>query len=121
MNLLHPEDRAYILEQLKLAPDSVLADAMLAFNAIRDKVVIVRKMTEHPAAPLEEAPNEEQIKPRPNVPPGVATISKIGSGTKEELLKMLGQGIQPPAKYREHLKLLWERGEVKFDGKEFWL
>lgn len=121
MNLLHPDDRTYILEQLKMAPDSVLADAMLAFNTIRDKLVIVRKMAERPVAPLEEAPNEEQIKPRLNVSPGVATISKIGSNTKEELLKMLGQGIQPPAKYREHLKLLWERGEVKFDGEGWWV
>lgn len=120
MPLLSDNDRQYVLEQLRAAPDSVLADAMLAFNEIRDKVVMVRKMSERPAAPLEEA-NPAPAVTRSNVPPGVATISKIGSNTKEELFKMLGQGVQPPAKYREHLKLLWERGEVKFDGEEWYV
>ena len=117
MQLLHDSDRAYILEQLKLAPDSVLADAMLAFNVIRDKVVIVRKMTELATTSVNPAPSSEEAKLRPNVPPGGSTITKIGSSTKEELLKTLGQGAQPSAKYQEHLKLLWERGEVKFDGQ----
>lgn len=120
MQLLHDSDRAYILEQLKLAPDSVLADAMLAFNVIRDKVVMVRKMTEQGATLVEPAPPQVEVEARPNVPPGGSTITKIGSATKEELLKTLGQGAQPSAKYQEHLKLLWARGEVKFDGKEWW-
>lgn len=122
MNLLHPEDRAYILEQLKLAPDSVLADAMLAFNAIRDKVVIVRKMVERPSTPVEEAnPVPAETVQKPNVSPGRPSIVKIGAETKATLLKELANGRQPPAKFSEHLKLLWERGEVKFDGKEYWV
>lgn len=124
MSLLHPNDRAYILEQLKLAPDSVLADAMLAFNAIRDKVVMVRKMAERPTAPLEpanEAPQAGEIEPRPNVSPGASSITKIGAENKAHLLLMLERGHQPEAKFSEHLKLLWSRGEVKFDGKEYWV
>lgn len=46
MRLLNDNDRSYVLQQLAMAPDSVLADAMLAFNAIRDKTVAVRKLTE---------------------------------------------------------------------------
>ena len=139
MPLLSDNDRQYVLEQLRTAPDSVLVDAMLALNVIRTKTIEVRKIAEGPAAldnavksmlktaeaglaaaetMLEEAKAKTK---RPNVPPGVATISKIGSNTKEELFKMLGQGVQPPAKYREHLKLLWERGEVKFDGEEWYV
>ena len=121
MPLLSEQDRQYVLEQLRAAPDSVLADAMLAFNEIRDKVVMVRKMSEQAIAPVEPNPMPEEVSQRKNVPPGLPTISKIGSATKEELLKMLCQGIQPSTKYAEHLKLLWARNEVKFDGKEYYL
>lgn len=119
MSLLTQQDRAYILAQLALAPDSVLADAMLAFNTIRDKLVMVRKMVEQPEVarePVNEAPAI-----RPNVSPGKSAITKIGSETKAALLLDVGCNKQPPAKYTEHLKLLWERCEVKFDGKEWYL
>lgn len=58
---------------------------------------------------------------RKNVSPGVSTITKIGSGTKEELLSGLKAGRQPAAKYSEHMKLLWSRHEVKFDGEEYYI
>ena len=58
---------------------------------------------------------------RKNVNPGAPTIGKIGSGTKEQLLGMLSEGHQPQQKWSEHMKLLWSRGEVKFDGSEFYL
>lgn len=119
MNLLSDNDRKYILEQLQLAPDCVLADAMLAFNTIRDKVMIVRKMVERPdiaCEPVNEAPVV-----RSNVSPGKSMITKIGSETKAALLVELANNKQPAAKFSEHLKLLWERGEVKFDGKEYYL
>lgn len=133
MSLLTKEDRAYILSHLANAPDSVLADAMLAFNAIRDKIIAVRQMTSevegvigpdystdveviipiHPTAPI--------IEPK-NVSPGLPTIGKIGTNTKADILDMLGKGVQPSTtKFGEHLKLLWARGEVKFDGKEYYL
>lgn len=121
MQLLHDDDRRYILDQLRLAPDSVLADAMLAFNEIRDKLVIVRKMVERPGEPANEAPPKEAPS-RPNVSPGKSSITKIGSDTKTSILAGLANnGVQPPTKYTEHLKLLWSRGEVKFDGKEYYL
>jgi hypothetical protein len=33
----------------------------------------------------------------------------------------LKNGIQPGAKFEEHAKLLWSRGEIRFDGKEWYL
>jgi len=54
-----------------------------------------------------------------NINPGPSAIGKIGSTTKAELLHILSCGAQPTAKYKEHLKLLWARDEVKWDG-EVW-
>lgn len=121
MPLLTESDRAYILDQLKLAPDSVLADAMLAFNSIRDKMVAVRKLIigVDPAVPGTEKTVVTEV--RPNVDPGKPSITKIGADTKTSLLAGLFKNVQPQAKYAEHMKLLWSRGEVKFDGKEYYL
>ncbi len=56
--------------------------------------------------------------PRPNNSPGNPSIVKIGSETKASLLATLAEGKQPNlAKFSEHLKLLWQRGEVKFDDR----
>lgn len=62
-----------------------------------------------------------EVEPRKNINPGVPAITKIGNNTLEVVLGMLKDGHQPPEKYSEHLKLLWTRGKVKFDGKEYWL
>lgn len=62
-----------------------------------------------------------EIPPRKNVSPGSPAITKIGSSTLEIVLGMLQDGNQPPEKYSEHLKLLWSRGKVKFDGSDFYL
>lgn len=130
MSLLTPQDRAYILEQLTLAPDSVLADAMLAFNAIRDKIVEVRQLC-NAVTPTKESFLEgvvayerelvEKNMLRKNVSPGAVLIGKIGGNTKDVIFEFLRDDKQPPAKYGDHLKLLWSRGEVKFDGKEYYL
>ena len=119
MALLTEADRAYIIEQMKLAPDSVLADAMLAFNSLRDKIIDVRTLVLNAAPVLK--PKPEAIELRPNVDPGVSLISKIGGPTKALILEELAEGIQPGPKFSEHMKLLWTRGEVKFDGKEYYL
>ena len=59
---------------------------------------------------------------RKNISPGDPTITKIGSGTKGVILDALQQGQQMPRpKYDEHLKLLWKRGEVKFDGEQYYV
>ena len=59
--------------------------------------------------------------PRKNVSPGEPSITKIGSSTLEVVLGMLKDGHQPPEKYSEHMKLLWKRDKVKFDGSNFYL
>ena len=66
-------------------------------------------------------PKEIAPEPRENVSPGLPTIGKIGTATKEYIFEALTQGVQPAAKYVEHLKLLWSRGEVKFDGVNYYL
>lgn len=58
---------------------------------------------------------------RINVSPGATSIGKIGSNTKELILESLAVNVQPATKYVEHLKLLWARGEVKFDGNSYYL
>lgn len=131
---LSDRDRSFILKQLATAPDSVLADAMLEYNLIRDKIVAVRKLAggEPPAdAPVYNptadvpipAPDIKIVNgdARPNVDPGKSTITRIGSSTKDSLVGLLRAGKQPDAKWSEHLKLLWQRDEVFFDGKEFYL
>lgn len=67
----------------------------------------------HPNKDVEEVKTE-----RPNVSPGEPSISKIGTQTKENLLFTLPH--QPDAKWAEHMKLLWKRGEVKFDGTDYY-
>lgn len=124
MPLLTEQDRKYILEQLNLAPDNVLADAMLAFNEIRTKIVEVRKLCGDEPRPVLDVPTVavlDEPAERSNLNPGKPSITKIGTNTKDELFAMLNAGKQPPAKYAEHMKLLWSRGEVRFDGQEYYL
>ena len=70
--------------------------------------------------------HEEKVEPpprdemRPNIDPGEPSIGKIGTNTKEQLLGMLSDGHQPPERWREHMKLLWSRGVVGFDGEEYY-
>ena len=66
-------------------------------------------------------PQEVAAEPRKNVPPGLPTIGKIGTAAKEYIFEALKLGEQPGAKYTEHMKLLWARNEVKFDGSEYYL
>ena len=118
--LITDADRAYILEQLKLAPDEVLVDAFLAWDGLRRKTIACRNVMldiEYGKTAVEMPPA-----PRPNNNPGKSTLTRMGAETKKELLSMLKNGdVQPDAKWQEHLKLLWERGEVKFDGKDWYL
>lgn len=68
------------------------------------------------------APAEEGAPARKNINPGEPTITKIGSGTKDVILGDLKAGKQlPRPKYDEYLKLLWKRGEIKFDGESFYV
>lgn len=58
---------------------------------------------------------------RPNVSPGEPSIGKIGTSTKDQIMEFLSKGQQMGPKYAEHMKLLWKRGEIKFDGQEYYL
>ena len=58
---------------------------------------------------------------RPNIDPGASTITKIGGATFSTIMNDLHRGLQPGPKYTEHLKLLWKRGEVKFDGSNWYI
>ena len=71
-------------------------------------------------------PAAEDLPPRKNVSPGEPSITKIGEKARAYLLNELKAGPRTTEyadfhKYDEHLKLLWKRGEVKFDGKEYYL
>ena len=58
---------------------------------------------------------------RKNVSPGEPSITKIGSATKETIVHALNTDTPLGDRYHDHLKLLWKRGEIKFDGKEYYL
>lgn len=63
----------------------------------------------------------QQLAERKNITPGEPTIGKIGATAKDEIIKVLDQGGTLNTRYTEHCKLLWKRGEIKYDGKEFYL
>lgn len=60
-----------------------------------------------------------------NINPGPSGISKIGTSTKEWIIGELRQSSQPGdhfgTKYEDHLKLLWARHEIKFDGALYYI
>jgi ApbE superfamily uncharacterized protein (UPF0280 family) len=60
-----------------------------------------------------------------NVSPGAASITKIGANAKGEIMAALKVGPRTlreiGSKYTEHLKLLWARQEVKYDGERYYL
>ena len=74
---------------------------------------------------LQEAMKNLGVSPadveRKNISPGTSSITKIGSGTKETIIHALNTGTPLGDRYTEHLKLLWARGEIKFDGEEYYL
>ena len=75
--------------------------------------------------PKEELQDREMIDKVPvarkNISPGTSSITKIGSGAKETIIHALNTGTPLGDRYTEHLKLLWARGEIKFDGEVFYL
>ena len=70
---------------------------------------------EKPAA-TSDWPFPPEEDPLVNVCPGDPAIGKIGATAKDLILSELRAGRQLHQKYAEHLKLLWARGEVKYDG-----
>lgn len=117
--LLTDEDRKFVLSELQKAPNSVLARAYLEWSEVRSAVLVVRSNNAQPSTKVvvEQPEPAEPV----NTSPGISTITRIGNTAREEIIAQLRDGRQPHAKYEEHCKLLWERGEIKFDGKEFYL
>jgi len=58
---------------------------------------------------------------RNDIFPGKPTITKIGSTTREEIHNCLKDDIPIALKYIEHMKLLWARGKVKWDGERYYV
>ena len=112
--LLSDGDREFIYGQLRHASDDILVRAYTEFDRVRQMALAVRSVS---VATEPETTSSE----RPNTNPGDPTITKIGATTEAELIRMIEHGAQPPAKYLAHMQLLWRRGKVKFDGKEWYL
>jgi hypothetical protein len=140
MNILSESERTALLQSLTDAPDEVLIDAVRqrkdwmrniksSFDEVRNFVGM--RVTEASKPPLSATtplvtPSIEKQPTAPekrtNKSPGASSIGKIGGKTKDEIIGVLKAGRQPNHdKYGEHLKLLWNRGEICFDGKEFYL
>lgn len=112
--LITDGDRAFILQALTGASDEVLVRAYQDWDAQRSAALDVRsKLGGLSAEEVVVAPSTE----RKNFSPGASSISRMSAGTKSDILSLLARGEQPGDKYSEHLKLLWERGDVKFDGE----
>ena len=136
MTFLTEDQRTKALELLKKAPDEIILGAVVDLRRYRHMEDGTRRNFDEVCDELSERRTHtepvatehrgtaivvEEVMPRANVSPGTPLIGKIGTATKEELLKLLGQGICPAKKYVEHLKLLWSRNEVKYDGEVFYL
>lgn len=86
-------------------------------------VDVVEKETSTVAKPVMQPTVDDPLaQRRANVSPGEPTIGKIGTTTKDEILEKLKKGgYVPDKKWVEHMKLLWKRDEVRFDGTEYYL
>ena len=137
MNILTENERAALLRSLANAPDEILIDAVRQYKdwmkGIRSSFDDVRALigmkadrvlSPPPPPPPKAASSSPEVatpKNRPNVNPGRSSITKIGQKTKDQLLHDLRHDIPIPAKYEEHLKLMHNRGEIKFDGTSYYL
>lgn len=136
MNLLTEQQRKNALICLAKAPDEVILSAMVDYKAHMHRMEGVKRNFDATLTELNQTQFDERrqsdepvsedkrgsgIIVRENVNPGASSIGKIGGKAKEDILEHLCGGVQPPRSYAEHLKLLWARGEVKFDGQVFYL
>lgn len=134
MEILTNEERAKLLARLQDADDDILIKAVAElkerysnvradFGDIRGFIgakAPVPPPTLMPAQAADPAPAPPPAG-RENISPGDPAITKIGSNTKAELLALLHRKTQPGPKFAEHLKLLWARGEVKYDGAIYYV
>lgn len=138
MQVLKPEDREALLEFLKEnASDAVLvtavADAKSEREHIRNQFLSLTKYMGVRGGSISEA-----LAPKPVVsvetsapsavvsggvpsPPG-EPCAKIGSNTRADLLARCRNPMLPEVigrKYYPHLKLLWNRGEMTWNGTHY--
>jgi len=135
MQILSTIEREALLKTLSNAPDEVLLDAVYRvkerhLNIQKDmkevNSFVGLRVVEAPAPrfaasappppPVNSASPASEAAPRKDVSPGPSSIGKIGTKTKDMLFEVLKTGAQPEKKWNEHMKLLWQRHEVKFDG-----
>jgi hypothetical protein len=86
----------------------------------------VEKETSTVAKPLVQPTVDDPLaQRRANISPGESSIGKIGKDNVDMLVKAVMDGntkvLNDTDKWQEHLKLLWKRGLVKFDGEEYYL
>lgn len=118
-----------VMQAVKLLKDKPyrltgFGDSIVKTDPEKEIDMFVESVSSATSTPPQEvaAVQPDRQAARPNVNPGEPSISKIGTNTKEELLNSVRVGIpMNPHKYSEHMKLLWKRGEVKYDGKEYYL
>lgn len=127
MKLLTDKQRAFALKRLAEADDDILLGALAEIRQRDVRIEAAKRQlneefgVETCAEMQVEAPPVKEPVPRRNVSPGPSSITKISPVTEATLLGGLGKGHCPVARWNEHLKLLWTRGKVKFDGKEYYL
>lgn len=126
MKLLTDKQRAFALKRLAEADDDILLSALAEIRQRDVRLEAAKRQLDEEfgveTCAEEPARSKVMSSVRPNVSPGTSSITKIGAGTRSALLTRLAeQGVAKNDKSCEHLKLLWSRGDVKFDGKEYYL
>ncbi len=144
MQILSTIERDALIKTLSTAPDELLLNAVQHVKDWRTGIqrdmkelqsfVGLRVIEAQPAkysgtgvaAPVTERPEPAASVAAPasrtDKSPGPSGIGKIGTTTKEMLLAILGKGEQPTkGRWDEHLKLLWQRHEIKYDGNEYYV
>ena len=122
MNFLTDKQRENALILLAEGPDEIILSAMVDLRRFRHLEEGTKRNLNEVIDELKgEATPVPEEAPRKNISPGTPAITKIGAVAKDYVLEALRMKQQPSTKYEEHLKLLWSRGEVKYDGEEFYL
>lgn len=134
MNFLSNDQRTRAIKLLVDAPDEIILSAMVDLRRYRhleegtknnfSEVVDdlqERRTHDEPVAVDQRGTAIVVEEVRKNVSPGTPSITKIGAIAKDYILEALKLNVQPPPRYSEHLKLLWSRGEIKFDGESYYL
>lgn len=136
MQILKNDERDALLKVLQTAPDEVLLDAVRQTKDhrlhIQNTLKEVQgycglKAIELPKPQLDAKSVEAKAvldatpTARKNINPGRPAIGKIGTKTTNELLDMLSKRVQPAEKWTEHMKLLWSRDIVKWDGSQWYV